>query len=82
MEGWAKEIAIGNNADLITNKVSNTSNYTNCYRWDDNNTSVNTTFVGGDASSGSNCGLVSLFCFRSAGHAGSTFSFAKCYILN
>ena len=82
LNGWVKEIAIGNNADLITNKVSNTSDYTNCYRWDDNNTYVNTTFVGGCAVSGSDCGLASLYCSGSVGLADSSVAFAKCYILN
>ena len=82
LNGWAKEIAIGNNADLITNKVSNTSNYTNCYRWDDNNISVHTTFVGGDASYGADCGLACLYCDDGVGIAGSDVAFAKCYILN
>ena len=37
LNGWAKEIAIGNNANLITNKVASSSNYMNCYKWDNNN---------------------------------------------
>ena len=82
LNGWAKEIAIGNNADLIINKVSNTSNYTNCYRWDNNNTSVNTTFVGGGATRGARCGLACLACYYGVGAADSDFTFAKCYILN
>lgn len=82
LNGWAKEIAIGNNADLITNKVSNTSNYTNCYRWDDNDISVHTTFVGGNAELGAYCGLASLPCIVDVGFATSSFAFAKCSILN
>lgn len=81
LNGWAKEIAIGNNAGLITNKVSNTTNYTNCYRWDDNDTSVHTTFVGGSAALGARCGLAYLYC-AGVGGAFSYFTFAKCYILN
>ena len=82
LSGWVKEIAIGNNANLITNKISNTSNYTNCYRWDYNDTSVHTTFVGGGAANGSNCGLAFLACHKGVGNAGSGFGFAKCYIIN
>ena len=82
LNGWAKEIAIGNNADLITNKISNTTNYTNCYRWDNTNTSVHTSFVGGDAAFGANCGLACLNCSDGVGGAGSIVAFAKCYILN
>ena len=80
--GWAKEIAIGNNADLITNKVSNNSNYTNCYRWDNNDASVHTTFVGGDAASDADCGLACLGCVGGVGNAFSGIGFAKCYIIN
>ena len=82
LNGFAKEIAIGNNADLITNKVSNTNNYINCYRWDNNDTYVHTTFVGGSASSGSYCGLACLSCSGGVGGAGSDGGFAKCYIIN
>ena len=82
LNGWAKEIAIGNNADLITNKVSNTSNYTNCYRFDNNDTSVHTTFVGGEADGGTYCGLACLFCSDGVGYAYSYVAFAKCFILN
>ena len=48
LTGWAKEIAIGDKADLITNKVGN-SNFLNCYRWDSIDGSIHVTFVGGDA---------------------------------
>ena len=82
LSGWAKEIAIGNNADLITNKISNTYNYINCYRWDNNDTSVHTTFVGGGAAGGALCGLAYLDCSIGVGGADSIVSFAKCYILN
>lgn len=82
LTGWAKEIAIGNNADLITNKVSNSSNYTNCYRWDNADTSVHTTLVGGSAARGAYCGLACLDCDCGVGGALSSFAFAKCYILN
>lgn len=82
LTGWAKEIAIGNNADLITNKVSNSSNYTNCYRWDNADTSVHTTLVGGSAADGAVCGLACLPCSYGVGDAGSSVAFAKCYILN
>lgn len=80
--GWAKEIAIGNNADLITNKVFNNSNYTNCYRYDNMNATVHITFVGGGATDGSHCGLACLTCGDGVGNAGSHFGFAKCYIIN
>ena len=82
LNGWAKEIAIGNNADLITNKVASTSNYISCYRWDSNDTSVHTTFVGGRPTDGTNCGLASLSYSTSVGYTSSSIAFTKCYILN
>lgn len=82
LNGWAKEIAIGNNADLITNKVSNTTNYINCYRWDNTDTSVCTTFVSGTAARGTFCGLASLSYNAGVGRAYSDVAFAKCFILN
>lgn len=82
LNGWAKEIAIGNNADLITNKVSSSSNYTNCYRLDDTSTSVHTTLVGCDTTRGTYCGLASLNCRGTVNSAYSDASFTKCYILN
>lgn len=82
LAGWAKEIAIGNNADLITNKVSNVFNYTSCYRWDNIDTSVHTTLVGGYAEYDARCGLASLRCNGGVGLVYSAFAFAKCYILN
>lgn len=82
LNGWAKEIVIGNNADLITNKVSNTTNYINCYRLDNTNTNVHTTFVGGNAAHGAHCGLAYLNCNDGVGLAYSDVAFAKCFILN
>ena len=82
LSNWAKEIAIGNNADLITNKVSNISNYMSCYRWDNIDKSVHTTFVGGYTTHGTHCGLASLLCYNIVGSAYSNVTFAKCSILN
>lgn len=82
LNGWAKEIAIGNNADLIINKVSNVFNYTSCYRWDNIDTGVHTTFVGGIATLGTLCGLACLSCSHGVGDVASNLAFAKCYILN
>lgn len=82
VQDWAKEIAIGNNADLITNKVSNSSNYTNCYRWDGTDTYVHTTLVGCNSAWNTQCGLASLDYLDSVDKASSSTTFAKCYILN
>ena len=80
LNGWASGIAVGNKADLITNKVGN-PNFINCYRWDNTVTSVCTIFAGGAAWVGSGCGLASLNCSLGVGSAGSDLAFAKCYIL-
>lgn len=82
LSNWAKEIAIGNNADLITNKVSDNPNYTKCFRWDNTNTSIHTTLVGGGAADGAACGLAYLRCHNGVGNANFDIAFAKCYILN
>ena len=82
LNGWAKEIAIDNNADLITNKVSNSSNYINCNRWDSTDESVQGTFVGGFAMLDTYCGLACLSCYNGGSDAYSYLAFAKCYILN
>lgn len=82
LNNWAKEIAIGNNADLIINKVSYISNYINCYRWDNPEASVHTTLVGGYALTGASCGLAFLHCTFTVGDAASNVAFAKCCILN
>lgn len=81
LNGWAKEIAIGNNADLITNKVSDSPGYTNCYRVDNKDTSVHATFVGSDVTAGTDGGLACLLCGGGVDIAHSTVAFAKCYIL-
>lgn len=82
LSGWAKEIAIGNNADLITNKLSDVPNYTNCYRLDNIDTTVHATFVGGSTLAGAHCSLACLDFRYDVDFAFFYFAFAKCYILN
>ena len=82
LSGWAKEITIGSNADLITNQVTNNSNYMNSYRYDDTDTFIHSTFVGGSASHGSDCGLVCLACNLGVVDVGSLIGFAKCHIID
>lgn len=78
---WIKEITIGNNADLIPNKVA-TSNYTNCYIYDNTEASVHTTFAGGRAALRSVCSLASLGCHLTVNFGSVDFAFVKCCILN
>lgn len=82
LNGWVKEIAIGNNANLITNKISTTYNYTNCGRYDNMGTIVVTTLVGGGASESMFCGLACLRCAPGFNEAKPWIAFAKCYIIN
>ena len=82
LNGWAKEIAIGNNADLIVSKISNNSNYTNCYRFDNREIPAHTTFVGGRAERNEYCGLAFLDCSTGINDADQRYAFVKCYILN
>lgn len=79
--GWAKEIAIGNNADLITNKVGN-QNFLNCYKWDNNIAGIHTTFVGGYSNYGEYCGLAWLHTLDSVAGKSKIMTFNKCCILN
>lgn len=81
LEGWAKEIVIGNKADLITNKVGN-QNFINCYREDNTTTSIHTTLVGGSAERDSYCGLAHLYCPAEVDSDYSDVTFAKCCILD
>lgn len=79
---WAKNIMIGKTADLITNQVSNNSNYMMSYRWDNIDASAHSTFVGGYADSGLRCGLACLDCSYGVNVAAPTITYAKCYIIN
>ena len=79
--GWAKEIVIGNKADLITNKVGN-QNFINCYREDNTTTSIHTTLVGGSAEHDFYCGLAHLYCAAEVDSDYSNATFAKCCILD
>lgn len=80
LNDWAKEIAIGNKAGLITNKVGN-QNFMECYKWDVTDISIHTTFVGGTAWTGSRCSLASLRCDSWIDYAHPSLAFAKCYVL-
>lgn len=80
LEDWVKEIAIGNKANLITNKVGN-QNFINCYRQDNTTTSIHTTLVGGSAQNNFYCGLAFLYCSAEVDSKYFNVTFAKCYIL-
>lgn len=79
---WAKNIMVGKTANLITNKVTPSSNYISSYRWDNTDASIHTTFVGGVASNSKYCGLATLYCRPDVDDAYSFVTFVKCCIIN
>ena len=82
-DGWVKNIMVGKTADLMANRTSNNSNYVNSYRWDNTNTIIHTTFVGGATTYGKFCGLTCLdFNHDVNFFAYSHVAFVKCCILN
>lgn len=78
---WAKNIIVGQTANLITNKTSNNANYMHSYRSDDSSTSLKYTIVGGSATS-SRCGLVSLNFTSPTYNAYTNVGFVKCCIID
>lgn len=78
---WAKEIIIGNNANLITSKNGN-QNFLNCYKWDNKETGLHVTLIGGATWNGEQCGLASMSCHYTIPIKQSFISFVKCCILD
>lgn len=79
-DNWVKDIMVGKTANLISNKVSNNLKYTNCYKFDNVDTLVHVTLVGGSSAIGVQCGLACMRCNFNINNPNSTF--IKCYILN
>lgn len=80
-DNWAKNIIVGQTANLITNKTSNNANYMHSYRKEESYNDSGITIVGGDATS-SCCGLVSLFIGRKTYDNHTNVGFVKCYIID
>lgn len=78
---WAKNIIVGQTANLITNKTSNNANYMHSYRSENLNNTIGITIVGGNATR-SRCGLVSLSIGDETYNNYTNVGFVKCYILN
>lgn len=78
---WAKNIIVGQTANLITNKTSNNANYMHSYRSEKLNNTIGITTVGGNATS-SRCGLVSLSIGGETYNTYSNVGFVKCYIID
>ena len=81
-KNWAKNIIVGQTANLITNKTSNNANYMNSYRSE--NLSVTTGFAiaGGTAKNGSRCGLATLLFSNRNFDAYNNTGFVKCCIID
>lgn len=80
-KNWAKNIIVGQTANLITNKTSNNANYMHSYRSEGLDTSTGNTIVGGNATS-SRCGLASLYFGINTSDAYINVGFVKCYIID
>lgn len=78
---WAKNIIVGQTANLITNKTSNNANYMHSYRVEKLNNTIAITTVGGNATS-SHCGLVSLSIGDETFNTYTNVGFVKCYIID
>lgn len=81
-ENWLQEVRINNKGDIVPSKIVNNVNYKNSYHWNYTDSSIHTTFAGGEAADGSRCGLLSLDARDGAGRAWSFFGFAKVTILD
>ncbi len=82
LNSFAKDIAVGTTANLITNRTSSNKNYMNSYRIDTSNAGIYATFVGGYSSSSIYCGLASTGSINTVNSSNSYTAFAKCYIIN
>lgn len=82
INGWAKDIAVGTTANLITNRTSNNNKYMNSYRRDTSNAGIYITLLGGDATTDLKCGLAYFYCSSNIKSGSPYVTFAKCYILN
>ena len=80
--GWAKDIIVGKTADLIVNQVTSTSKYMNVYKWDNRNTSIHTTLVGGNSTHVTQCGLAFSELSYDVNYVKEYISFVKCCILD
>lgn len=80
-KNWAKNIIVGQTANLITNKTSNNANYMHSYRGEDLNNTTGYTIAGGTATS-SHCGLASLYFGKKTYEAYRNVGFVKCCIID
>ena len=81
-ENWLQEVRINNKGDIIPSKIANNVNYKNSYHWNSTSSDIHTILAGGAASSGSICGLLSIFARDDADTTGSHLGFVKVTILD
>ena len=81
-ENWLQEVRINNKGDIVPSKIVNNSNYKNSYHWNYTDSSIHTTFAGGESGCGSRCGLLFLGAGDGPGRAWSYYGFAKVTILD
>ena len=81
-ESWLQEVRINNKGDIVPSKISGNTNYKNSYHWNNTDSSIHTTYAGGEANGGSHCGLLYLDAHHGAGIAWSGSGFAKVTILD
>lgn len=79
---WAKNIIVGQTANLITNKISNNANYMNSYRGENLNVTTGFAIAGGTAKMGTHCGLVTLLFSNGNFNVYNNVGFVKCYIID
>ena len=79
---WAKNIIVGQTANLITNKISNNANYMNSYRGEDLNVTTGFAIAGGTAKMGTHCGLVTLLFSNRNFDVYNNVGFVKCCIMD
>ncbi len=82
LNGWAKDIAVGTTANLITNRTSDNNEYMNSYRRDVSDADAHVTLIGGSADDSKHCGLVCLHCTSNINSSSLYTTFVKCYIIN
>lgn len=79
---WAKNIIVGQTANLITNKTSNNANYMNSYRSEDLSVTTGFAIAGGTAKTGSRCGLATLLFSNRNFDVYNNTGFVKCCIID
>lgn len=80
---WATNIMVGRTADLITNKTSTSGiNYIHSERWDNTDTNMHTSTVGGESAYSDKEGLIHLEFEFKINSALSIITFVKCYIID